>query len=89
MGDGALEAAMGGFGLAVIIICFLSIVALFKKLSISVFGNRNKAISEGKLAFSNGLSINENPYHDDEKNLQKSWLKGWGLAQKHRKKLNL
>ena len=43
------------------------------------------AFNEGRLAFSNGIDISENPYQASEKELASSWEDGWKEAREARK----
>lgn len=44
----------------------------------------DSASSEGRLAFSNGIDISENPYHHSDKNRASLWESGWREAQEAR-----
>jgi hypothetical protein len=49
--------------------------------------SNDPAFKEGKLAFSNGIDISQNPYQNSSKHLAISWENGWKEAQKARKVL--
>ena len=89
MEGGVLAAAMGGFGIAVLIGAFLLLKSLYKKIYSSIFGERDKVIKEGKLAFSNGINEEENPYDSSQPGLYKAWRKGWQYSKKARSKRNV
>ncbi len=53
---------------------------IFKKST-----SRNPAFQEGKLAFSNGIKIADNPYLSSNKELSLAWEAGWKEALESRK----
>lgn len=86
-GGGILLAAMGGLvsGATVLAIIFL------KKLAKSAFVDegRDKAKSEGKLAYQNLIDISQNPYDETDKTHHNAWRRGWKMAEETRKSRNL
>ena len=57
---------------------------MFSKL-IKRSRSNDPAFKQGRLAFSNGIDISENPYQNSDKHLASSWEGGWKEAQKGRK----
>ena len=49
--------------------------------------SNDPAFKKGKLAFSNGIDISQNPYQNSAKHFAISWENGWKEAQKARKVL--
>ena len=47
--------------------------------------SNDPAFNEGRLAFSSGIDISENPYQASEKQLASSWEDGWKEARESRK----
>lgn len=87
MGEGVLLDAMGGVASAVIVISFLLLRFFIRKVYKFANGDGDKAVSQGKLAYQNGIGVNDNPYSATEKALYDSWSKGWYLSEKAIKKL--
>ncbi|WP_167631042.1 hypothetical protein [Mariprofundus ferrooxydans] len=84
---GLLSAGIGGFGSALIFIIGIGLIYGIRKLYFRIFRKFDKIIKEGKLAFSNDLKIEDNPYGSDEYKRRDAWDKGWKQGEKARRKI--
>ena len=76
-------------GVGVIVRVSIILVRMGKKFYVSKYGDRDRVIADGKRAFLNDLSINDNPYTDNEMVYYKAWVNGWELSKKARMKLKI
>ncbi len=84
--NGLLSSGIGGLTSALFMIIVIGIFVGIKKLYFRFFRKFDKIISEGKLAFSNDLIPDANPYSKDEKEKHDAWLKGWEKSRALRSK---
>jgi hypothetical protein len=87
MWAGVLAAAMGGGSLALLVIAFMGLRALYRRGYASMYGARDRAVSEGKLSYSNGVPTDANPYCGQDEKLRDAWNIGWKCAERDREKL--
>ncbi|MES9857282.1 MAG: hypothetical protein ABW166_11840 [Sedimenticola sp.] len=68
---------IGGVAIGAIIAIFIYFVRGIKKSYALTLGENEEVIKEGKLAFSNDLKNEDNPYSSDENELRDAWDKEW------------
>ncbi|MBI3221652.1 MAG: hypothetical protein HYZ46_00880 [Nitrosomonadales bacterium] len=78
---GVFQAAIGGFGAAILLLIGAAAFFVFKKARAKLFGKQDAVTQAGKLAFSNGLQQEDNPYSDDQEAMKAAWRKGWELGK--------
>ena len=78
---------IGGLAIGAIVAIFIYFIRGIKKSYALTLGEDDEITKEGKLAFSNNLKNEDNPYASDEDELRDAWDKGWKSAERARSKM--
>ena len=87
MHEWAVIVVIGGFAIGAIVTIFIYFIRGIKKSYALTLGENDEIIKEGKLAFSNDLKNEDNPYGSDEYELRDTWDKGWKSGERARRKM--
>ena len=87
MNEWAVIVVIGGFAIGAIVTIFIYFIRGLKKSYDLTLGENDEIIKEGKLAFSNDLKNEDNPYGSDEHELRDAWDTGWKSAERARSKM--
>lgn len=88
MFEGLPLAAIGGLASAIFFVIVIELWRWLRKGHAYWDKERDKAVSEGKRAFFNGIGEKENPYDASQPKLRDAWKKGWLQGKKTRSKLD-
>jgi hypothetical protein len=88
MQEWAVIVVIGAFAIgAIVTICIYFIRSIKKSYALTLVEENAEIIKEGKLAFSNDLKNEDNPYGSDEDELRDAWDKGWKSGERARRKM--
>ena len=87
MNEWAVIVVIGGIAIGAIVTIFIYFIRGLKKSYDLTVRENDEIITEGKLAFSNDLENEDNPYGSDEYELRDAWDKGWKSGEKARRKM--
>jgi len=87
MQEWAIIVVIGAFAIGAIVTIFIYFIRGLKKSYDLTLGEDDEIIKEGKLAFSNDLKNEDNPYASDESELRDAWDKGWKSSERARRKM--
>ncbi|MDD4977148.1 MAG: hypothetical protein PHI29_00790 [Gallionella sp.] len=81
---GVLQAGVGGFGAVILILVGGAAIFVIQKVRTKLFRKNDGITQAGKMAYSNGLQKEDNPYDDDQEVMKAAWFKGWELGKASR-----
>ena len=88
MHEWAVIVVIGGLAIGAIVAIFIYFIRGIKKsYALTLVEENAEIIKEGKLAFSNDLKNEDNPYGSDEHELRDAWDKGWKSGERVREAL--